>query len=710
MCCRVYKAFLLAGLISLQANGQSVQERVTSVSNVGTTINSIGLIGNAFRGSYLLQDFPSVEYPRNSGIECAFQGGLWVGGLINGNQIAVTTGYVDAPAGYSTGSSGFEFTASSNGFTTVSSLLNSRFFNPNAISHEDFRCRFTDRNILVPGTSIPVQGHLNPLGIDVEMETYNWNFGFADFYVIINLRIINRGSNTIDSMYAGYLVNGVVRNTNITPAGFGGTQYFNKGGNAYEDSLYLSYDFDATGDVGATNVYSGQKFLGASDKTGFRHPSLDPNFKNHYNCWLFRNSSEPLLFEPGNDVARYEKMTQGLNFNACWRYPAGSPPPGCSGSSIYDNLRTANNRSNLNVVGPFAKFEPGDTVHLAYALVFGPYQKSANGSPTVNQDLPEERAQFLQNAVKVQATFNGEDVNFNGKLDEGEDKDGNGVITRYILPNPPNIPQIKIIPKENSIDIYWTDFSEQSVDPVSKRKDFEGYRIYISQLGFDVAGDNQVLGAMRLLKQWDNSGNALFLDNGFSEIRLQAPVRFEDDSLTYAYKFTITNLLNGWQHAISVTAFDTGDDENNVESLESSLLTNLFRAFPGKPANESLKTKEPFAYPNPYYAGAAWQGRSLFAEDAKLIFANLPKRSRIRIFNTAGDQIEQILHDQTYNGTDSRWFTAYSDVEKTVFSGGEHAWDVMSADNQIIARGLYLFTVENLDTGEEFKGKFTIIK
>jgi hypothetical protein len=33
-------------------------------------------------------------------------------------------------------------------------------------------------------------------------------------------------------------------------------------------------------------------------------------------------------------------------------------------------------------------------------------------------------------------------------------------------------------------------------------------------------------------------------------------------------------------------------------------------------------------------------------------------------------------------------------------SGGEHGWNLLSLSGQIIARGLYVFAVKDLDTGE----------
>ncbi len=78
----------------------------------------------------------------------------------------------------------------------------------------------------------------------------------------------------------------------------------------------------------------------------------------------------------------------------------------------------------------------------------------------------------------------------------------------------------------------------------------------------------------------------------------------------------------------------------------------------------------------------------------------------------AGDFIDELDHNGNYDGTDIRWFQTFGaeDPSDNVFSGGAHAWDLLSLNSQIISRGLYLFSVEDLDSGEEFVGKFVIIK
>ncbi|MBF8248287.1 MAG: hypothetical protein HW374_1087 [Bacteroidetes bacterium] len=79
--------------------------KFTNIGNIGITISNYGVFGHGFR---LWPQQPSMQYPRGSGIEHCFVGGLWVGALTP-NGIRVTTGAVDVPSLRSVGE-GFEFT------------------------------------------------------------------------------------------------------------------------------------------------------------------------------------------------------------------------------------------------------------------------------------------------------------------------------------------------------------------------------------------------------------------------------------------------------------------------------------------------------------------------------------------------------------------------------------------------------------------------
>ncbi|MEM7035958.1 MAG: hypothetical protein AAF570_03190, partial [Bacteroidota bacterium] len=676
----------------------SFDEKYTTASNIGLTVTNLGIIGNSFGGSFNLEGFPSCEYPTNSGIEHVFDGGLWVGAKINGGVTAVTTGAIDASSGYTTGRRGFEFSAPAGSrLEERSSLFDSPFFDPNAISHQDFVADFADTAIFVPGTQIQIQNHDNPLDIGVHMESYNWNFPFANFFVILNFRITNIGNNVLEEPYMGFWVDPVIRNINITQPG--GSAFFNKGGNGYIDSLYMAYEFDAAGDTFFTQSYFATKFLGAEDKTGFLHPKLDPGFVDHYNTWQFSNSNDPLYFFPQDDNAQYAKMNSGLNHLM--------PPQQDWETQIKPNIRVASNRTHIVSVGPFPTIMPGETVDVAFALICA---KRKEDGVHISADTDVQKENLVQNASWAQTAYNGEDANCNGILDPGEDKDGDGIIDRFILPSPPATPVVRIEPGDNKIDVYWTNESEFSVDPISNQMDFEGYRLYKTAVGFDVKDVVDIAAELKLAAEYDVDSNALFFNTGFASVLLDEPVTFDEDPNEYHYRYTFDNIQNGWQHAISVTAFDTGDEVNNLESLESSPLASMQRVFPGKNGNEGFVNGDPFVYPNPYYAGASWEGASTFEEDRKVMFANLPTECEVRIYTVAGDLVDQFEHTAAYDGGDIRWFETYSDTANTRFSGGEHAWDLLSKDNQIIARGIYLFSVKDLSTGKIFKGKFVVIK
>ena len=704
--------FLLSAvwLFSVCAFAQTFDEKTTSSSNVRLNVTNAGTFGNAFRGYRDGSGNPSGEYPAGSGVEHVFESGIWFGGLINGSNVAVSTAAVDAPQGYSTGAAGFEMYPEVGArLKEISSLRNSPYFSPTAVSHQDFVAVFSDKNVQVPGTNTQIGAHTDPLYIQVTARTYNWNYSFSDFFVIVDYEIENVGANTIDSAYFGLWANTVVRNINVTPAGSGGAAFYNKGGNGYLDSLQMSYCYDHSGDVGFTNSYVGQKFLGAEDKNGFQHPNSSDRFKAHYNAWQFNSTSDPVYFQPTNDNTRYQKMTRGLNDHQCWDQNS-STNSNCGSKSYMEQLNEAGNRSDLVSVGPFLQVEPGDKIKVSYAYIFA--KKKEDGNPN-SENNATQQSTFLANAAWAQTAYNGEDINFNGVLDDGEDLNGDGELTRFILPAPPEIPNTKVITSDNKIEIYWSDNSEASIDPISQKMDFEGYRVYLTKLGFDVTDVPNLSRDLVKIAEYDIANNGFGFETGFNSIRLDQPMKFEGDDNAYTYKYTIDSVLNGWQYALSVTAFDQGNAESNLESLESSLLANNYRAFAGKPANENLTTDKPFAYPNPYYAGASWEGKSSFQEQSrKLYFANLPAHCEIYVFTAAGDFLDKITHNASYDGSDIRWNQTFGaeDASQNVYSGGEHAWDLLTENTQIIARGIYIFTVRDLDTGKTYKGKFAVIK
>ena len=674
----------------LQKTLDDDNSKFTNIGNIGLSVTNFGLYGNGFS---LWPTQPSCEYPIGSGIEHLFGGGLWFGGIIRGtNEPLVTTASIDASSISATRGGGFEYT---NGVGEKvierSSLFDSPFYQPSAISHQDFLMDYTDTNTVYLNGE-PIAEH-HPIGIVVHQESYAWNFSFANFFVIMNYTIKNASAKFIDSVFVGLWTDTVVRNTKITgrPSG---SAFYSKGGNGYNDSIKIAYEYDSNGDPGYTDSYIGIQYLGSEPKLSDKiFMDGDSVSSVSFVSWT-HNGSDPSYFTPLDDLQRFNKMRGYFDLGNSQRWKDPINPT---------TFKVPSNRSMLVSNGPFSSIAPGDSINVVFAIVCA----KKYGSDPASFDTEEQKTNLYINADWALRAYFGEDRNRNGVLDPGEDLDGDGKITRYILPTPPTTPKVKVVPDNQRATIYWDRRAEFSIDPISGKKDFEGYKLYRTQAGFDLTQTQDLQNSLVVLAEFDSTGNSIGYNTGFSEVRLDEPVKFPNDTTEYYYKFDLPNLLNGWQYVFSVTAFDEGDPVNELDILESSALANYNRIVPGTQAVEDENT-EIGVYPNPYYANAVWDGSS--ERLRKIYFYNLPSECEIVIYTLAGDIVKHITHTASSNGSDTRWFQNYASDGKQQFAGGEHAWDLVTDNDQAIATGLYLFTVKNSKTGDIKTGKFLIVK
>ncbi|NOX37091.1 MAG: hypothetical protein GXO78_06085 [Calditrichaeota bacterium] len=675
-------------------------QRFTSVGNIGLTISNYGTFGDGFVQQTPV-DFPSCEYPRGSGIEHMFDGGLWVGAETP-QGIRVTTGAFNSARIQTGGALNFEFTNSDDPTDIIierSSLEQSKYYDPEAISHQDFIINFVDTNRFVPGTSIPIPQHV-PLGISVHLETYAWNFPFADAFVIFNYTITNVGyadfKDTLKNVYVGLWADLVVRNVNITPPRVGAPFYMHVG-NGYvdTDTMKFVYAYDYDGDPGYTDSYVAMVFLGAE-------PQADDRLYNGqttYNFWLFSGGDNEFDRPPADEASRYERMKTSIDE----RY-------------FYNNIyQTPGNRMALISTGPFERIAPDSSINVVFAIVCA--KKYGFRPSTIDDDYAKRN--LFENVSWALRAFYGEDTNRNGKLDYAgtdstEDVNGNGKLDRFVLPTPPLSPRFKAIPGNQKVTLLWDRSAEESIDLISKEKDFEGYRIYRSFLGDD-RSPRGIFEGMQLIREFDIV-DGVFYDTGLDEIRLDEPIEEivrnpetgEMDTIRYYYKYEVTGLHNGWQYAFAVTAFDRGDEKLRLQSLESSRLRNVAIVSPGTPPRKPNQPLKVGVYPNPYRVNALWDGTQ--ERERKLYFYNLPRNCEVRIYTLAGDLVDSFIHrGDDYRGMDIKWYESFSQGN-TIFPGGEHAWDLVTQHDQAIATGLYLFTVKDLDTGEIYRGKFVVIK
>ena len=675
----------------LAKKAEDTDRNATTVGAIGLTITNFGTIGS--RNAYWPSQ-PSCEYPRGSRVEHMYQGALWVGALSRRTgQIHVSTGSSDRIS--TTTGKGQEFMSpSGSDMVQRSTLSESPYFSPNAVSHQDFVALYHDA--VVRDSSAPDQ--TAPLGLTVRQESYAWNFPFADFFVILNYTIYNTGTDTLDSVYVGLWTNNVVRNTNNVRPGTPG--YFTHGGNGYMDTTRIGYTFDYDGipTPPAADSYIGVKLLGTApfprgiDSVG--HLRL----RTYYNAWRFSSSSgDADYFSPQDDAenilgsrSRYERLTASLPQNKI------------------DPLRIQpDNMTTMLSTGPFVTLRPGDSLQV----VFGVICARKVGTAAARLDTRDQRRTLLSNAALCQQAYDGEDLNGNNILDPGEDLNGNGLLDHYRLPQPPKPPVVRAEIENQNVAIYWDKNSaETSVDPISRKQDFEGYRVYRSNAGDDFTDPANLLLSIPLVGEFDRDDDSIGYNTGFGRIRLSQAKTFPGDTVAYWYRFppqgvTVSH-LNGWQYVYGVSSFDQGDAAAGVTSLESKMI--LARVVPGTPVNDGKRSVG--VYPNPYYARGMWDGAG--ERTRKIYFTNLPGRCTIRVYTLAGDIVAELHHDAaTYNGSDIQWFQRFGGSDVPVqFSGGEHAWDLITKFDQAIATGMYLFSVKDSESGDVQTGKFLVIK
>lgn len=705
-----------SGPTNVQAQGAPFEEALIDVGNVGFTVTNAGFFGQSNIRNNTTGP-PSFEYPLDSGIEHLFESGLWIGAIRSDGVTTVRSGAQTASSGYSPGASGYEF-APLTIINERSTLPESDAFNSRAISHQDYISTLVDTAAVLPGTFIPTPDPQGQLGAKVITTSHAWNFPFTEYFTIVNFDIVNISGAAWRDVYVGLYNDLVVRNVNTTQDA--GSAFFNKGGVGFMDSLTTAYAFNAGGMEETANTYGSIAVLGAQwrdPNTGtkrFFHPSvadeyvaegLEPPAVNP-RWWLFSGATDELS-RPASDDEKYRRMATPFPNPEVYETPEAFE---AARDDWFERLRTDGQQSSGNWIGlvplgPFPLVAPGDTLQVTFAFVAALKPDEFQGQTGKSIDTPESRRLLVNNIEWARRTYSGEDNNYNGRLDADEDVNNNGVLDRYLIPEPPRSPRLRVELEEGAAVLYWDRSAEESIDPVSGEADFEGYRIYRSNPGDDRNPNTPILDAAALVAQYDRPGNRTGFNNGLDEVELDAAVTFENDPTEYWYRFEADGLLSGWQYLFTVTAFDEGDPDAGLASFESSRTSNAQRVFPGTPP--TAENRKVGVYPNPYRVRAAWDGST--NRTRRLNFYNLPARAEIRIYTLAGEIVAELDHNSaTYQG-DIRWYDDFGGDDRQL-SGGEHSWDVLSGNGLDIATGLYFFTVKDLDSGDVQEGKFAIIK
>ncbi len=631
--------------------------KITNNNLCGITISNYGFIGNNF-----VTRAPSFEYPLGSNHDHMVRGGLWIGAKAVDDQGAftgVSTAAIDGVAG-SSSQAGTEYTPACLDIRKRSTLPNSPNFNSQAISEEDLIGFFSDQ----PARQFSPENH-RPLGVLVRQENYDWSFSDYGHIVIFHYVITNNGVWPLQNLYAGVyaeLGSGYRGNYSCWPpassCGLCGG-WFSKKWVMYDDSLRLFREHfcynlplpDGCYPPGCTYTpyWAGFKLLGA--KVGHDTTSVlaDTSYDVTMAAWKY----SPGDTARNEDVERYAIMGTGQKQDL-----SGGPFLPYSGDPC-----------ELLTVGPFKQIDPGDSISVDFAFV--------GGSDDVS-DI-QKHAKVAQRAYDL----------------------------RYKVPVPPPSPNLKVVARDNALDIYWDNSPESFIDRTSGiGKDFEGYRVYLAE---DRINLNRIA-------QFDLAGpfphDTTGFNTGMDSVSAGGP--WQIDGQTYQYKYTVTGLRNGFKYFAAVTAYDLGSSE--IESLESGVTQNKTMAIPAPAAAEGAAQlgDKVIVFPNPYRVEARWDvGQKV--RDHYLWFTNLPARCNLRIYTLSGDLVFETPFDgSTYAGAGARGVydpNRELDVKAPTLSGTTYAWNMITREGQAAATGLYLYSIEDLTGARKTTvGKFLIVK
>lgn len=518
------------------------------VGNLQLYVCNWGAFGSYPGTTFPTGEFPSAQWPANSGVEHLYTAGLWVGAKKNGIPVVSIAGEfrpTNDPIdiiyeGYEGIPGGDRLPA--NADDDRDGLVDEDWLNGYDDDHdgkidEDFSargrqmlsCWFTDDQ----PHAIQLYPEHTPLHLLVRQESYQWDdVQYYDF-VAVEYTIKNYGFDIIEDLYIGFYADG-----DIGPRGRGnyweddltglweGVVCAKRGGREEPINISIAYFYDNDGDGGRAYGYFGVLFLGHDTDP------LGKNAPRAVGITSYQNFSARLPFDQGgdptNDYERYALMSR-------------------SGRDSKDeNAEVPRDYRMLMSVGPFRQLPPDSMMTLQLAFVCGEgldgmlenaataalaykgnwfdidddRQTGVRGRETpiygpvdaidpdscdneleaitvgkgeiiwVNLDCREElRLWYDRNCFKGDATFREFQTGVDGKERQ----------IHWLVDSAPPAPHLRVVPGDRSVMLFWDNFSEVTPDVATLMLDFEGYRVWRADGWSRPIGTNTLSGPSREL-------------------------------------------------------------------------------------------------------------------------------------------------------------------------------------------------------------------
>jgi hypothetical protein len=599
-----------------------------------------------FGTAFQSRETPSFEWPARSGIDHLVRGSVWVGAIAADNGDTLVT-IGGRDAQYTDPVFQYsEWTPVGGRPQEFSRLRTSPFFRRGTVADETYHTVYVDT---LPISKDRADEPHTPAGLRIVQETYTWGFDPLDDFIVVEVNVINTSMRSLQDVWIGIYTELVTNNRQANwPAWPPGGRWFDFQDPTWDAERHMLVNRNVERRFVSAETRAALKVLGSGGRGPYgRGPDSLATKQITLTAWNWN----PAMFQTWSDDSLYARMSTGRIVDL--ETPEFEPS-------------VENNPVSILAVGPFADLAPGDTTQVVLAFLAG-----------------EDQADLVKNAFWAQKAYD----------------------DAYALPSPPSPPKLHVYPRHNELVLRWSADPETETDPATRLPDFQGYRVYLSE--------SPLSSQYRLVRQVDVVDGEGF-DTGLDVVR--SPQPFIDGPDTLHYVVSLPGIPDGFKRYVTVTSYDFQLGE--PRSLESGVLTNSVYAIAGPDAAQARSSRVS-VFPNPYRGESAFDGRDsqggLNPRKRVLWFVNLPRRSRLRIYTLAGDIVRTYDHDAaTYRGTEALGIAPDNADQAQgrflVTGGSMTAFDLLSDNRQEIASGLYLFSVEDLDTGDKQQGKFLVLK
>ena len=228
-------------------------------------------------------------------------------------------------------------------------------------------------------------------------------------------------------------------------------------------------------------------------------------------------------FPASNDEALWDRLKPGL-FDTPSSISNGEPIAGEDGDFMYGS--------------GFFPLRAGQTEYFSIALVYG-----------------DDKDDLVRNKKTVQNIYDND----------------------YRFPPPPQKPTLTAVPGDNEVTLYWDFIAEQSVDPITKKMDFQGYKLYrASEPEFnDVFSITNGLGNSEgyiPIAQFDKNDDieGFFFPSNELFQQAQGYSYFLGKNSGIKHKYIDTDVINGKKYFYALVAYDEGDSEIDIFPSENT--------------------------------------------------------------------------------------------------------------------------------------------